>query len=66
MELIKKVSSSSTSQMNGIEQINGTISILDQTPQNNATITGEVLDIAQEVEAMSMDLVSDAKRKQFN
>ena len=66
LELIKKVSSSSSSQMNGIEQINGTISLLDQTTQNNATITGQVLDIAQEVEAMSMDLVSDAKRKQFN
>jgi len=66
LELIKKVSSSSSTQMNGIEQINGTISLLDQTTQNNATITGEVLDIAQEVEAMSMDLVSDAKRKQFN
>jgi len=66
LELIKKVSSSSTSQMNGIEQINGTISLLDQTTQNNASITSEVLDIAQEVEAMSMDLVSDAKRKKFN
>jgi len=66
LSLIKKVSSSSTQQMSGIEQINGTITLLDQTTQNNATITGEVLDIAQEVEAMSMDLVADAKRKKFH
>ena len=65
LNLINKVSSSSSQQMNGIEQINGTINVLDQTTQNNATITSSVLDIAQEVEAMSMDLVSDAKRKQF-
>ena len=52
--------------MNGIEQINDTISMLDKVTQENANNANQITTIATEVSKMAQNLVHDAKTKKFN
>eukprot|EP01029_Cantina_marsupialis_P005538 TRINITY_DN1608_c0_g3_i3.p1 TRINITY_DN1608_c0_g3~~TRINITY_DN1608_c0_g3_i3.p1 ORF type:complete len:430 (-),score=74.32 TRINITY_DN1608_c0_g3_i3:628-1917(-) len=66
IHLIENVSSASKEQMTGIEQINDAITMLDRVTQENASESNQVKSIANEVSKMAIDLVEDAKSKQFN
>jgi methyl-accepting chemotaxis protein len=65
IHLIEDVSSASKEQMQGIEQINDAVTILDRVTQENASEANNVSNIASEVRAMADELVSDAKSKRF-
>ncbi|MGB5792092.1 methyl-accepting chemotaxis protein [Poseidonibacter sp.] len=66
IHIIDDVSSSSKEQMTGIEQINDVITMLDRVTQENANESNSVLNMAKEVSSISVDLVNNAKSKQFN
>ncbi len=66
INIIDDVSSSSKEQMTGIEQINDVITMLDRVTQENASESNSVLNMAKEVSNISVDLVNNAKSKQFN
>jgi methyl-accepting chemotaxis protein len=65
IHLIEDVSSASKEQMQGIEQINDAVTILDRVTQENASEANNVSNIAAEVRAMADELVLDAKSKRF-
>ncbi len=65
IRLIEDVSSASKEQMQGIEQINDAVTILDRVTQENASEANNVSNIASEVRIMADELVSDAKSKRF-
>ena len=65
IRLIEDVSSASKEQMQGIEQINDAVTILDRVTQENASEANNVSSIASEVRAMADELVLDAKSKRF-
>ena len=65
IRLIEDVSSASKEQMQGIEQINDAVTILDRVTQENASEANNVSNIASEVRTMADELVSDAKSKRF-
>jgi methyl-accepting chemotaxis protein len=65
IQLIDDVSNSSKEQMQGIEQINDAVTMLDRVTQENAHEASTVASIAQEVSTMANELVSDAKTKKF-
>jgi methyl-accepting chemotaxis protein len=65
IRLIEDVSSASKEQMQGIEQINDAVTILDRVTQENASEANNVSSIASEVREMADELVSDAKSKRF-
>ena len=66
INLIEDVSSASKEQMNGIEQINDTVTMLDKVTQENANEASSVAKIASEVSGMAQTLVTEASGKQFN
>jgi methyl-accepting chemotaxis protein len=66
IHIIEDVSSASKEQMLGIEQINDAVSMLDKVTQENAHEANNVTKIANEVNDMAQELVSDAKKKKFN
>ena len=63
VNLIEDVTKASTEQMNGMQQINNSISELDLTTQNNAKLASEVKEIATDMAEMAVSLVEDAKSK---
>ena len=65
IKLIEDVSNASKEQMQGIEQINDAVTILDRVTQENASEANNVSNIASEVRTMADELVSDAKSKRF-
>lgn len=66
IHIIENVSSSSKEQMQGIEQINDAISMLDQVTQENASEANQTAQIATNVETLAKKLVNDAHSKKFN
>jgi methyl-accepting chemotaxis protein len=52
--------------MQGIEQINDTVSMLDKVTQENASEAHNVTKIANEVDLMAQQLLNDAISKKFN
>jgi methyl-accepting chemotaxis protein len=65
IHLIDDVSIASREQMQGIEQINNTVTMLDRVTQENANEANSVAHIAEEVRNMANELVADAKSKKF-
>ena len=51
--------------MQGIEQINDAVTMLDRVTQENASEANNVSSIASEVQEMAQSLVSDARGKKF-
>ena len=64
--LISDVSQSSKEQLLGIEQINDSITSLDSRTQENASESGKVANLSNELSSMATSLVDDASKKQFN
>ncbi len=65
IELIDDVSTSSKEQMQGIEQINDAVTMLDRVTQENAHEASSVAQIATQTQQMAETLVAEAKTKQF-
>ncbi len=65
-ELIKHVSGASKEQLLGIEQINDTISSLDQKTQENVQIASKSNAIAQETAHLADVIVTNVNEKKFN
>lgn len=66
IHIIEDVSSASQEQMQGIEQINYAISILDKVTQENAKEATQIAQISINVESLAKQLVDDANSKKFN
>ena len=66
IHIIEDVSSSSQEQMQGIEQINYAISLLDKVTQENAKEATQIAQIGINVESLAKQLVNDANSKKFN
>ena len=66
IQIIDNVSDSSKEQMQGIEQINDAVSMLDKVTQENASEANNVTKIANEVDSMAQKLLNDAINKKFN
>ena len=66
INIIGDVSSASKEQMQGIEQINDAISMLDRVTQENASEANQTAQIATNVESLAKQLVNDANSKKFN
>ena len=66
IHIIEDVSAASKEQMTGIEQINDAITMLDRVTQENANEANQVTNISDDVSNMALNLVTDAKSKQFN
>ena len=58
IEIIKEVSNSSREQKLAIEQINDTVSRLDQTTQQNASASAQINSQSTQIEALSLKLVN--------
>ncbi|MEJ5169214.1 MAG: methyl-accepting chemotaxis protein, partial [Arcobacteraceae bacterium] len=65
LRIIDDVSTSSKEQMQGIEQINDAVTMLDRVTQENASEANNVSLIASDVQEMAQSLVNDAKTKKF-
>jgi methyl-accepting chemotaxis protein len=65
ISLIDDVSNASKEQMQGIEQINNAVTMLDKVTQENANEANSVANIANDVRTMADELVADAKTKKF-
>ncbi len=66
IEIIQDVSISSNEQMQGIEQINAMVTLLDQVTQENAIQVNNVATISTQTQKMAEELVNKAKTKNFN
>ena len=65
LTLIKDVDVASKEQQMGIEQINTTISTLDQQTQQNAAVALQTNDIALTTQKLSEKIVEEADKKEF-
>ena len=66
IRIIEDVSSASKEQMQGIEQINDAISMLDKVTQETASEANHTAQIGVNVESLAKKLVNDANSKNFN
>jgi methyl-accepting chemotaxis protein len=66
IHIIQDVSSASKEQMQGIEQINDAISLLDRVTQENASEANQTAQISSDVESLAKQLVNEANSKKFN
>ncbi len=66
IHIIQDVSSASKEQMQGIEQINDAISLLDRVTQENASEANQTAQISGNVESLAKQLVNEANSKKFN
>jgi len=66
IQIIENVSSSSQEQMNGIEQINDAINMIDRVTQDKANEVTKINEISNQISSMADNLLNDAKNKQFN
>ena len=64
-ELANNVMVASNEQMQGIEQINNTVSLLDELTQRNATSANDVNEMALKVSAMADNLLNIASRTAY-
>jgi methyl-accepting chemotaxis protein len=64
--LINEVSTASKEQQKGIEQINDAISHLDKATQENALIASQTKDIAEDTNSMSINIVQEVNKSNFN
>ncbi len=65
IEIIQNVTTSSQEQMQGIEQINTMINLLDQVTQENASQANNVASISSQTQTMAEQLVNEVKNKKF-
>ncbi|MBS9782840.1 MAG: cache domain-containing protein [Arcobacter sp.] len=65
MDLIKNVENSSKEQLINIEQINESISILDQKTQENAQIASVTKDIASSTDNIASKIIENVNEKEF-
>jgi methyl-accepting chemotaxis protein len=65
LDLIKDVESSSKEQLEGIEQINGAVTQLDQQTQQNANVASQTKEIAQSTQFIANTVVKNANDKNF-
>ena len=65
IQIIQDVSISSNEQMQGIEQINSMVNLLEQATQDNAIQVNNVATISTQTEKMAQELVNKAKTKNF-
>ena len=66
INIIEDVSSASKEQMQGIEQINVAINMLDKVTQENAHEANNTAQIGINVETLAKQLVNEANSKKFN
>ena len=66
IHIIEDVSSASKEQMQGIEQINVAINMLDKVTQENANEANNTAQIGINVETLAKQLVNEANSKKFN
>ena len=66
IQIIQDVSISSNEQMQGIEQINSMVTLLDQVTQENAIQVNNVATISTQTQKMAQELVNKAKTKNFD
>ena len=66
IHIIEDVSSASKEQMQGIEQINVAINMLDKVTQENAGEANQTAQIGINVETLAKQLVNNANSKKFN
>ncbi len=66
IHIIEDVSSASKEQMQGIEQINVAINMLDKVTQENANEANQTAQIGINVETLAKELVNNANSKKFN
>jgi methyl-accepting chemotaxis protein len=66
IRIIEDVSHASKEQMQGIEQINDAISMLDKVTQETASEANHTAQIGVNVESLAKQLVNDANSKNFN
>ncbi|MCJ8327741.1 MAG: methyl-accepting chemotaxis protein [Campylobacterales bacterium] len=64
--IISDIEHASKEQKMGIEQINDSITMLDQQTQQNASSTSKTLTIANETDAIAKRIVLSANEKEFN
>ena len=65
ISIIEDVSIASKEQMLGIEQINDTVTMLDQVTQENASEANNVLSIANDVKDVANSIAAEAKSKKY-
>ncbi|MDN5128815.1 methyl-accepting chemotaxis protein, partial [Aliarcobacter butzleri] len=65
ISLIDDVQNSSKEQLQGIEQINNSISSLDKQTQQNATVANKTQEIAINTDKIAKLIVEDANNKEF-
>ena len=65
LQIIGDVTSSSNEQMQGIEQINDAVNLLDKVTQQNALEAGTVNKISQELAVLAEELEEIASQKKF-
>jgi len=65
ISLISNIEFASKEQLNGIEQINDSVTMLDRQTQENASIASETNDIAMITDEISKLVVSNADSKEF-
>jgi methyl-accepting chemotaxis protein len=65
LDLISKVEKLSKEQLNSIEQINSSVSELDQQTQQNANVATATKDVAQETQTIALEIVEDVNKKEF-
>ncbi|MFW3328700.1 methyl-accepting chemotaxis protein, partial [Aliarcobacter butzleri] len=65
ISLINDVQNSSKEQLQGIEQINNSISSLDKQTQQNATVANKTQEIAINTDKIAKLIVEDANNKEF-
>ena len=63
--LINDVSTASTEQQKGIEQINDAVSMLDKATQENAMIASQTDKIAKETNEMAVEIVEEVNKSEF-
>ncbi|WP_072680616.1 methyl-accepting chemotaxis protein [Arcobacter sp. LA11] len=66
LDLISGVETASKEQMEGIQQINGTINSLDQQTQQNASIASQTQSIAQQTDGIAKLIVTNTNEKEFD
>jgi methyl-accepting chemotaxis protein len=65
ISLISDISSSSNEQFNSMEQINHTVSDLDQVTQQNTVVAEKTKDVANEVNVVAEKVVANTSSKKF-
>ena len=63
--LVQEVTTATKEQMQGVEQINSTVSSIDRITQENALVAQQTSLISEKVSKMATELVNDANKKEF-